>query len=133
MNTIYYVVLALFTASSLINHIKWSRIAQREHYVPSYVTKIYFRWVRLVPYNGLLFFVSIVLFFSSFVKLLRSHSVGYSAIRFFWASWRFWLCIFFKSSASLRLKMFNCFLVNTFSFSASSSSLDINIAFWLDG
>jgi UDP-N-acetylmuramoyl-tripeptide--D-alanyl-D-alanine ligase len=65
MNIIYYVVLALFTASSLINHIKWSRIAQREHYVPSYVTKIYFRWVRLVPYNGLLFFVSIVLFFSS--------------------------------------------------------------------
>ena len=65
MNIIYYVVLALFTTSSLINHIKWSRIAQREHYVPSYVTKVYFRWVRLVPYNGLLFFLSIVLFFSS--------------------------------------------------------------------
>ena len=44
-----------------MNSIRWGRIAQREHYIQGYVTKFYFRWVRLVPFNNLYFLLAIVL------------------------------------------------------------------------
>ena len=55
MNLIYFIVLFLLTSSSLINALRWSRVAQREHYVPGYVSKFYFRWVKLVPFNNFYF------------------------------------------------------------------------------
>ena len=60
MNLLYFFVLALLTASSLVNSIRWSRIAQREHYVPGYVGKFYFRWVKLIPFNNLYFILTII-------------------------------------------------------------------------
>ena len=53
MNILYTTVLFLLTLSSCANSLRWGRIAQREHYIPGYVTKFYFRWVRLVPFNNL--------------------------------------------------------------------------------
>ena len=47
--------------SSCINSIRWGRVAQREHYIPGYVTKFYFRWVRLVPFNNLYFILAVIL------------------------------------------------------------------------
>tara|TARA_B100001113_G_scaffold317230_1_gene284513 strand:- start:1194 stop:2666 length:1473 start_codon:yes stop_codon:yes gene_type:complete len=44
-----------------MNSIRWGRIAQREHYIQGYVTKFYFRWVRLVPFNNLYFLLAIIL------------------------------------------------------------------------
>ena len=65
MNLIYIVVIFLLTLSSCISSVRWGRVAQREHYIPGYVTKFYFRWVRLVPFNNLYFFFCLVLMFSS--------------------------------------------------------------------
>ena len=61
MNLVYILVLVFLTLSSCLNSIRWGRVAQREHYIPGYVTKFYFRWVRLVPYNNLYFFLAIIL------------------------------------------------------------------------
>ena len=61
MNLVYILVLILLTLSSCMNSIRWGRIAQREHYIQGYVTKFYFRWVRLVPFNNLYFFLAIML------------------------------------------------------------------------
>ena len=61
MNIIYTIVLIILTLSSCANSLRWGRIAQREHYIPGYVTKFYFRWVRLVPYNNLYYLSSIIL------------------------------------------------------------------------
>ena len=61
MNTIYTIVLIILTLSSCANSLRWGRIAQREHYIPGYVTKFYFRWVRLVPYNNLYYLSSLIL------------------------------------------------------------------------
>ena len=61
MNLVYILVLILLTLSSCMNSIRWGRIAQREHYIQGYVTKFYFRWVRLVPFNNLYFLLAIVL------------------------------------------------------------------------
>ena len=61
MNFLYIVVIFLLTISSCINSIRWGRVAQREHYIPGYVTKFYFRWVRLVPFNNLYFLFALVL------------------------------------------------------------------------
>jgi UDP-N-acetylmuramoyl-tripeptide--D-alanyl-D-alanine ligase len=60
MNLIYFTVLLLLTISSLVNALRWSRIAQREHYIPGYVGKFYFRWVKLIPFNNLYFFLTII-------------------------------------------------------------------------
>ena len=60
MNLIYFFVLFLLTTSSLINAWRWSRIAQREHYIPGYVTKFYFRWVKLIPFNNFYFFLTLI-------------------------------------------------------------------------
>ncbi len=60
MNLIYFTVLLLLTVSSLVNALRWSRIAQREHYIPGYVGKFYFRWVKLIPFNNLYFFLTII-------------------------------------------------------------------------
>ncbi len=60
MNFIYFTVLLLLTVSSLVNALRWSRIAQREHYIPGYVGKFYFRWVKLIPFNNLYFFLTII-------------------------------------------------------------------------
>lgn len=65
MELIHFFVLILFTFSSIINSIRWSRVAQREHYIAGYVTKFYFRWIKLFPYNKILFAVSILLFLVS--------------------------------------------------------------------
>ena len=65
MSFIYIVVISLLTLSSCINSIRWERIAQREHYISGYVTKFYFRWVRLVPFNNIYFFIAFVLAFLS--------------------------------------------------------------------
>ena len=61
MNFLYTTVLILLTLSSCVNSLRWGRIAQREHYIPGYVTKFYFRWVRLVPFNNLYYLTSILL------------------------------------------------------------------------
>ena len=61
MNILYTTVLILLTLSSCVNSLRWGRIAQREHYIPGYVTKFYFRWVRLVPFNNLYYLTSILL------------------------------------------------------------------------
>jgi len=61
MNFVYILVLILLTLSSCMNLIRWGRIAQREHYIHGYVTKFFFRWVRLVPFNNLYFLLAIVL------------------------------------------------------------------------
>ncbi len=61
MNLFYAFVLIFLTLSSCVNSIRWARIAQREHYISGYVTKFYFRWVRLVPLNNLYYFSSIIL------------------------------------------------------------------------
>ena len=61
MNLVYILVLVFLTLSSCLNSIRWGRVAQREHYIPGYVTKFYFRWVRLVPFNNLYFLLAIVL------------------------------------------------------------------------
>mgnify|MGYP001156856014 FL=1 len=61
MNFLYIVVIFLLTISSCINSIRWGRVAQREHYIPGYVTKFYFRWVRLVPFNNLYFLSALAL------------------------------------------------------------------------
>ena len=61
MNIIYTIVLIILTLSSCANSLRWGRIAQREHYIPGYVTKFYFRWVRLVPYNNLYYLSSLIL------------------------------------------------------------------------
>ena len=55
MNLVYILVLVFLTLSSCLNSIRWGRVAQREHYIAGYVTKFYFRWVRLVPFNNLYF------------------------------------------------------------------------------
>ena len=60
MNLIYFIVLFLLTSSSLINALRWSRVAQREHYVPGYVSKFYFRWVKLVPFNNFYFLLTLI-------------------------------------------------------------------------
>src|SRR5210317_201190 len=60
MNSIYFIVLFLLTTSSLINAWRWSRIAQREHYIPGYVSKFYFRWVKLIPFNNFYFFLTLI-------------------------------------------------------------------------
>ena len=60
MNLIYIFVLFALTVSSLVNSVRWSRIAQREHYIPGYVGKFYFRWVKLIPFNNLYFLVTII-------------------------------------------------------------------------
>ena len=65
MNILYTTVLILLTLSSCINFLRWGKIAQREHYIPGYVTKFYFRWVRLVPFNNLYYLTSIILAFLS--------------------------------------------------------------------
>ena len=61
MNFVYILVLILLTLSSCMNLIRWGRIAQREHYIHGYVSKFFFRWVRLVPFNNLYFLLAIVL------------------------------------------------------------------------
>ena len=65
MNLFYLLVLILLTLSSCMNSVRWGRIAQREHYIQGYVTKFYFRWVRLVPFNNLYFF-----FVTSFIGII---------------------------------------------------------------
>jgi UDP-N-acetylmuramoyl-tripeptide--D-alanyl-D-alanine ligase len=65
MNILYTAVLVLLTLSSCINSLRWGRVAQREHYIPGYVTKFYFRWVRLVPFNNLYYLSCIILAFLS--------------------------------------------------------------------
>ena len=65
MNILYTTVLILLTLSSCVNSLRWGRIAQREHYIPGYVTKFYFRWVRLVPFNNLYYLSCIILAFLS--------------------------------------------------------------------
>ncbi|MDA2969668.1 MAG: Mur ligase family protein [Actinomycetota bacterium] len=65
MELIHYFVLILFTLSSIINSIRWSRIAQREHYINGYITKFYFRWIKLFPFNKVLFFLLFLLLLSS--------------------------------------------------------------------
>ena len=52
-----HISFSFLTLSSCLNSIRWGRVAQREHYIPGYVTKFYFRWVRLVPFNNLYFFL----------------------------------------------------------------------------
>ncbi len=66
MNTTYILVLLVLTIGSLLNSVKWSRLAQREHYIGGSVTRFYFRWVKSKTSNYLLF---ILLLISGFISL----------------------------------------------------------------
>ena len=66
MNATYVIVLLALTIGSLINSAKWSRLAQREHYIGGSVTKFYFRWVKSKTSNYILF---ILLLISGFISL----------------------------------------------------------------
>ena len=61
MNLVYIFTLALITIATCINSVRWERIAQREHYIPSYVSKFYFRWVRSRGLNRFIFFITLIL------------------------------------------------------------------------
>ena len=61
MNLVYIFTLALITIATCINSVRWERIAQREDYIPSYVSKFYFRWVRSRGLNRLIFFITLIL------------------------------------------------------------------------
>ncbi len=62
MNFVYLLILLIITFGTLFNSKKWSRFAQREHYLPGSVTKFYFRWVRTKFINKFLFFLCLILF-----------------------------------------------------------------------
>ena len=66
MNAAYIFVLLVLTMGSLLNSVKWSRLAQREHYIGGSVTRFYFRWVKSKTSNYLLF---ILLLISGFISL----------------------------------------------------------------
>ncbi|MDA9712775.1 Mur ligase family protein [Acidimicrobiaceae bacterium] len=61
MNLVDILTLALITIATCINSVRWERIAQREHYIPSYVSKFYFRWVRSRGLNRFIFFITLIL------------------------------------------------------------------------
>ena len=75
MNLVYVFTLALITIATCINSVRWERIAQREHYIPSYVSKFYFRWVRSRGLNRFIFFTTLILcvvsLFLIYVPILR--------------------------------------------------------------
>ena len=60
MNTIYIIVLFALTAGSLLNSAKWSRFAQREHYIGGSVTRFYFRWVKSKTSNYIFFILLLI-------------------------------------------------------------------------
>ena len=60
MNALYLIVLLALTVGSLLNSVKWSRLAQREHYIGGSVTRFYFRWVKSRSINYLLFVLLLI-------------------------------------------------------------------------
>ena len=61
MNLISIATLVIITIGTCFNAIRWQRIAQREHYIPGYITKFYFRWVRSRGLNRFILFITLVL------------------------------------------------------------------------
>ena len=61
MNLVSLITLLILTITTCINGIRWQRIAQREHYIPGYVTKFYFRWVKSRGLNRFILFITLVL------------------------------------------------------------------------
>ena len=61
MNLISIATLVIITFGTCFNAIRWQRIAQREHYIPGYITKFYFRWVRSRGLNRFILFITLVL------------------------------------------------------------------------
>ena len=67
MSIFHWAILFLYYVSSLINGIRWSRIAQREHYIPGSISRFYFRWIKL---NKINYFLSIVFLLVIFLSLM---------------------------------------------------------------
>ena len=150
MSFIYIVVISLLTLSSCINSIRWERIAQREHYISGYVTKFYFRWVRLVPFNNIYFFIAFVLAFLSLwspypaivlsiVTILTPTGLGYkyrtskvqTTERLMRLNITYYLLIVVISSISLFIGYgyFLALLVNLFSFYVYDQALRLTKSF----
>ena len=90
MTFLHWFIFILFYSGSIINGFRWSRIAQREHYIPGSVTKFYIRWIRLKKINYLILillslsiFLSLMYEFASFplvvIGLIFPYGITYRA------------------------------------------------------
>ncbi len=90
MTFLHWFIFILFYSGSIINGFRWSRIAQREHYIPGSVTKFYIRWIRLKKINYLILillslsiFLSLMYEFASFplvvIGLIFPYGINYRA------------------------------------------------------
>ena len=90
MSILHWTILFLYYVCSLVNGLRWSRIAQREHYIPGSVTRFYFRWIKLNKINYLFsiffllaIFLSLMYEFASvvsiFLGLIFPYGISYSS------------------------------------------------------
>ena len=73
MTSLHWLILILFYSASILNGLRWSRIAQREHYIPGSVIKFYIRWVKLKRLN---YFIILLLILSIFLSLMYELASG---------------------------------------------------------
>ncbi len=72
MTLLHWFILVLFYMGCILNGFRWSRIAQREHYIPGSIIKFYVRWVRLKKINYVILMLLLLSIFLSLMYELAS-------------------------------------------------------------
>ena len=72
MILLHWVIFLLFFFGCIVNGYRWSRIAQREHYIPGSVSKFYLRWIKLKKINYLILLILLIFIFLSLLYELAS-------------------------------------------------------------
>ena len=72
MTLLHWFILVLFYMGCILNGFRWSRIAQREHYIPGSIIKFYIRWVRLKKINYVMLMLLLLSIFLSLMYELAS-------------------------------------------------------------
>jgi len=82
MNLLHWFIFALYIAGCMVNGLRWSRIAQREHYIPGSVLKFYIRWIKLNKINYLILIIIFIFIFLSLIYELASFVVIFLLVIF---------------------------------------------------
>ena len=72
MILLHWAIFLLFFFGCIVNGYRWSRIAQREHYIPGSVSKFYLRWIKLKKINYLILLILLIFIFLSLLYELAS-------------------------------------------------------------
>ena len=72
MTLLHWFIFLLYFFGCIANGFRWSRIAQREHYIPGSVSKFYMRWLKLNKINYIILLILLIFIFLSLLYELAS-------------------------------------------------------------